>query len=200
MDILCEEELLSMSANIPNLLSVVRIVSAPFLLLSGWFGMQNIFYILFGIMLLSDVLDGMIARGLHQTTQLGAKLDSVGDIITYFSIALAAWWLWPDLLKKEIYYMIAAITMYTLPALFALVKFGRLASYHTWTTKLTAVVLNVGVVILLLFENTLLFHIAVYCLFIAMLENILITLVLPSQQSDVHSLWHVWKNRDQFYQ
>lgn len=189
-----------MSANIPNTLSFFRILAAPFLLLAGWFGMQNIFYILFGIMLLSDVLDGIIARELHQTTKLGAKLDSVGDIITYFSIALAAWWLWPDLFKEERYYIIAAIIMYSLPALFALVKFGRLASYHTWITKFSAVMLNAGIVVLLLFQNNLLFHAAVYCLLIAVLENILITMILPSQQSDVHSLWHVWKKRDQFYQ
>lgn len=181
--------------NIPNILSLFRIIAAPFLLLSGWFGMVNLFYILFGLMLLSDVLDGIIARMLDQTSEFGARLDSYGDILTYLATPLAAWWLWPDLVKKEIYYIIAAIIIYILPSVFALIKFGKLASYHTWITKFSAVLMSIGVVILIGFGHNLLFHIAVYFLVIEMVENILITIILPKQYSNVPSVWHAWKKR-----
>jgi len=184
-----------MSMNIPNLLSLFRIVAAPFLLLAGWFEMPTLFFILFGLMLLSDVLDGMIARMLNQTSELGARLDSYGDILTYLSTPVAAWWLWPDLLKGELYYIIAAIIIYILPAVFALLKFGKLASYHTWITKISAVLMSAGVVVLLGFENNFLFHIAIYFLVIEMVENIAITLILREQKSDIYSIWHVWKER-----
>ncbi len=182
--------------NIPNILSIFRIIAAPFLLLTGWFGMPTLFFILFGLMLLSDALDGILARMLDQTSELGARLDSYGDILTYLSTPLAAWWLWPDVLKEEIYYIIAAITIYILPAVFALLKFGNLASYHTWITKVSAVLMSVGVVMLLGFKNNLLFHIAIYFLLIEMVENIVITIILPKQKSDIHSIWHAWKERD----
>lgn len=181
--------------NIPNILSLFRIIAAPFLLLAGWFGVVHLFYILFGLMLLSDVLDGIFARMLDQTSELGARLDSYGDILTYLSTPLAAWWLWPDLVKKEIYYIIGAVILYILPSVFALIKFGKLASYHTWITKFSAVLMSIGVVILLGFGNNLLFHIAVYFLVIEMVENILITIILPKQYSNVPSLWHAWKKR-----
>lgn len=184
-----------MSMNIPNLLSLFRIVAAPFLLLAGWFEMPTLFFILFGMMLLSDVLDGMIARMLNQTSELGARLDSYGDILTYLSTPVAAWWLWPDLLKGELYYIIAAIIIYILPAVFSLLKFGKLASYHTWITKISAVLMSAGVVVLLGFENNFLFHIAIYFLVIEMVENIAITLILREQKSDIYSIWHVWKER-----
>lgn len=181
--------------NIPNLLSLFRIVAAPFLLLAGWFEMPTLFFILFGMMLLSDVLDGMIARMLNQTSELGARLDSYGDILTYLSTPVAAWWLWPDLLKGELYYIIAAIIIYILPAVFSLLKFGKLASYHTWITKISAVLMSAGVVVLLGFENNFLFHIAIYFLVIEMVENIAITLILREQKSDIYSIWHIWKER-----
>lgn len=184
-----------MPLNIPNSLSLFRIVAAPFLLLTGWFEMPNLFFILFGMMLLSDALDGIIARMLDQTSELGARLDSYGDILTYLSTPIAAWWLWPDIVKEEVYYIIAAIIIYILPAVFALQKFGKLASYHTWITKASAVLMSIGVVVLLGFENNLLFHIAIYFLLIEMIENIIITLILPKQKSDVHSIWHAWKER-----
>jgi len=182
-----------MSLNIPNLLSYFRIIAAPFLLLSGWFSLPDLFFILFGLMILSDVLDGFIARMLDQTSPLGARLDSYGDIMTYLSTPLAAWWLWPDMIKEELYYIIAAIIIYVLPAFFSLIKFGKLASYHTWITKASAVLMSVGVVLLLGFENTLMFHIAVYFLLLEMMENIAITIILSEQKSDIHSIWHLWK-------
>ncbi len=184
-----------MSLNIPNLLSLFRIIAAPFLLLTGWLKMPDLFFVLFGLMLLSDVLDGFFARILDQTSELGARLDSYGDILTYLSTPLAAWWLWPDLIKAELYYIIAAIIIYILPAFFALAKFGKLASYHTWITKVSAVLMSAGVVLLLGFENALLFHIAIYFLVIEMVENIAITIILSKPKSNIHSIWHVWKER-----
>ena len=184
-----------MLLNIPNSLSLFRIIAAPFLLLTGWSEMPTLFFILFGLMLLSDVLDGIIARMLDQTSELGARLDSYGDMLTYLTTPLAAWLLWPDLIKSELYYIIAAIIIYILPAVFALLKFGKLASYHTWITKVSAVLMGAGVVILLGFDNNLLFHIAIYFLVIEMIENILITLILPKQKSDIHSIWHALKER-----
>jgi len=178
---------------IPNLLSIFRIVAAPFLLLAGWFEMPNLFFVLLGLMLFSDAIDGIIARMLDQTSALGARLDSYGDILTYLTTPLAAWWLWPDVINKELYYIIAAIIIYILPAFFALAKFGKLASYHTWITKASAVLMSAGVVVFLVFEDPLLFHIAVYFLLIEMVENIAITLILPEQKSDIYSIWHALK-------
>ena len=182
-----------MPMTIPNLLSLFRIIATPFLLLSGWFEMPKLFFTLFGLMLLSDALDGFIARILDQSSKLGARLDSYGDILTYLSTPVAAWWLWPELIKEEVYYIIAAIIIYILPAFFSLVKFGKLASYHTWITKASAVLMGVGVVLLLGFEYKLVFHLAVYFLLIEMLENIAITLILPHQKNDIHSIWHAWR-------
>ena len=179
-----------MMLNIPNSLSLFRIMAAPFLLLAGWFDKPTHFFILFGLMLLSDALDGIIARLLNQTSELGARLDSYGDILTYLTTPLAAWWLWPELIKNELHYIFAAIILYVFPALFSLVKFGKLASYHTWITKVSAVLMSAGVVLLLGFENNLLFHIAIYFLVIEMVENIVITLILPEQKTDIHSIWH----------
>ena len=127
---------------------------------------------------------------LNQTSELSARLDSYGDILTYLSTPLAAWWLWPDLINAELYYIITAIIIYILLTFFALAK---LASYHVWITKISAVLMSSGVVVLLGFENNLLFHIAVYFLVIEMVENIAITIILPKPKSNIHSIWHIWK-------
>lgn len=185
-----------MKWTIPNLLSIFRILAAPFLLLSGWLGMPAFFFTLLGMMLFSDVLDGFIARRVGQTSEFGARLDSYGDILTYLCAPLAAWWLWPDIIHQELYYIIAAIIIYIFPVFFTLIKFGKLASYHTWITKISAVIMSAGVVYLLLFKESILFHFAVYFLVIEMVENIVITFILSKPKSDIHTIWHAWKKRD----
>ena len=151
-----------MEWTVPNILSLYRIIAAPFLVLCGWLGYPTLFFILLGSMMLTDTLDGIIARILNQTSPLGARLDTYGDILTYLSTLLAVWWLWPHIIKNELNYMIAAGVLYAIPALFSLVKFGRLASYHTWITKISAILMACGVALLLLFQDNRLFHFSVY--------------------------------------
>jgi len=153
------------------------------------------FFILFGLMLLSDVVDGYIARKTHQTSELGARLDSYGDIVTYLSTPIAAWWLWPDIIKQEFYYIVVVITVYILPAFFALAKFGKLVSYHTWITKISAVLMSAGIVLLFGFEDNTLFHIAVYVVVLEMVENIAITFILPKPMTNISTVWHAWQKR-----
>jgi len=183
--------------NIPNLLSLFRISAAPFLLLAGWFDMPEVFFVLLGLMLLSDAVDGFIARITDQTSALGAKLDSYGDILTYLGTALAAWWLWPDMIMAELNYIVAVIIIYILPFFFALVKFGKMASYHTWVTKVSAVLMSAGILLFLGFGNVLLFHFAVYFLIIEMIENIAITFILPKPMMNVNSVWHALRKREE---
>lgn len=126
---------------------------------------------------------------------LGAKLDSYGDIVTYFTATLGAWWLWPEVLKQERYFIIAAIVIYITPAFVALWKFGQLVSYHTWLTKVSAVLISVGIVLMLAFDQRFVFHLSVVVLLFEAVENIFITTLLKEPKTDVHSLWHVYHNR-----
>lgn len=41
----------------------------------------NLFFVLYILCGISDVLDGLIARALHTESEIGATLDSVADLI-----------------------------------------------------------------------------------------------------------------------
>jgi cardiolipin synthase (CMP-forming) len=65
--------------NIPNLLTLLRIILSPvivILLIQGSFLKALIVFIVAGI---TDALDGFLARVLHQQTVLGAYLDPIAD-------------------------------------------------------------------------------------------------------------------------
>jgi cardiolipin synthase (CMP-forming) len=65
--------------NIPNALTIIRIIFVPIiiiLLIQGSFFKALILFTLSGI---TDVLDGALARFLNQQTTLGASLDPIAD-------------------------------------------------------------------------------------------------------------------------
>ncbi len=179
--------------NIPNIISLSRIAMAPFALLAAYYGQERLFLLLFSLMLISDVLDGYIARKLHQCTMVGSRLDSIGDYVTYLSVPMATWWLWPEIIHTELIYITVALSLFVIPGVIARLKFGAMVSYHTWITKITAVVISIGLIVILFTKDDRLFHLSVYLLSLEALEHLLITMVLNKPRSNTPSLWHLLK-------
>src|SRR3546814_12982871 len=71
------------SWNVPNALSAYRILALPFIIHSIVTGDKQLFITLLSVNLITDILDGLIARVFRLQTELGAKLDSLADIGTY---------------------------------------------------------------------------------------------------------------------
>jgi cardiolipin synthase (CMP-forming) len=63
----------------PNLLTFLRLVLAPFLVLAVLDGHFQIAFAIFVLAGITDALDGLLARILHQSTLLGQYLDPVVD-------------------------------------------------------------------------------------------------------------------------
>jgi CDP-diacylglycerol--glycerol-3-phosphate 3-phosphatidyltransferase len=176
--------------SIPNLLSGFRLIAAPFLLYLAWTGRPNLFLALLAVSLLSDSIDGFIARRLHEASQLGTKLDSWGDLATYFTVPLCAWWLWPEILKREAFFVLLVIGAYVLPVIAGFIKFRRLPSYHTWSAKTMAVLMSVSVFILFVADIAGPFRGAAIGQALVACEEIAITVRLSELRSNVRSFWH----------
>ena len=84
---------------IPDTLSVLRIIGAACLLFSNPAG--AVFWAIYGLCGISDMLDGYLARRLHAESRSGALLDSVADIcfvaccaIRLLPVVPIPTWLW----------------------------------------------------------------------------------------------------------
>ncbi|MDC1288348.1 CDP-alcohol phosphatidyltransferase family protein [Gammaproteobacteria bacterium] len=179
-----------------NLISAIRILIAPLLFVFAFRQMETWFLGTLIFSGLTDVLDGYIARRLHQTSALGAHLDSWGDFVIYSTMAACAWILWPELTRQVILYYALILCSFVLPALIGLIKFREFTGYHTWSVKIAVLFTFAGYIALYADIAQWPFMIASGLCVIAAVEEILITLVLRHERTDVRSLAAAWKQRD----
>ena len=182
---------------LPNLVSSIRILIAPLLFAFAFLQMETWFL---GALIFSgftDVLDGYLARKLDMITPLGAHLDSWGDFTIYSTMAICAWVLWPEITQRELIYYSMILFSFLLPAWTGLVKFGKVTGYHTWSVKIAVLATFVGYIALYTGLAHWPFALAAWLCVIAGAEEILITLVLRHERTDVRSLWIAWRTRQQ---
>ncbi|MFZ2169940.1 MAG: CDP-alcohol phosphatidyltransferase family protein [Methylococcaceae bacterium] len=178
---------------LPNMLTGFRFVAAPGLLWLAWQNHGIAFMILLAVAFLTDLLDGLAARLTGQVTQFGATLDSWADVITYLTIAISCWWLWPDVVRRELIFVGLIVASCLLPALAGFSKFGRFTSYHTWGVKLAAASMGSTLYVLFLGGPAWPFEVAAVICILAAIEEIVLTLILDEPESNVRSAWDVLK-------
>ena len=132
--------------NIPNILSLTRIIIIiPFVLY-----FLNDDYLLAATMLiisgLSDMLDGVVARRLNQITKLGKILDPVADKLTLTAVVICMGIKFP-----EIFILVVVLCVKDLSMLLAgsyLLKQGIEPPAAKWYGKLSTVVFYISVIII----------------------------------------------------
>ncbi|MBP7055728.1 MAG: CDP-alcohol phosphatidyltransferase family protein [Candidatus Omnitrophica bacterium] len=98
--------------NLANKITITRIIIIPFFIASIVYGRNEIALIFFIIAVISDGLDGLIARTLNQKTALGTIIDPIADKLLLMSayISLAFMPDAPNHLKLPPYVPIVVIS------------------------------------------------------------------------------------------
>lgn len=180
---------------LPNLLSTIRIAMAPGLLYLAWVGEPVLFFWGVVIAFATDFADGYAARRLDQVSERGAQLDGWGDLALYLTLAVAAWWLWPERLAPEATAIAIIVVSYVLTAALGLLRYGRLECFHTWGGRISGAVLAASALLLIAGGPTWPMRIAAAIVVLADLEEIAMQVLLPEWRHDVPSLWHAWNHR-----
>ena len=127
---------------LPNIITLLRIAGSLGLLLCDVTGV--VFWIIYGLCGISDIVDGWLARKLKCCTKTGALLDSVADICFVACLCLLLlpildlpqWlWLWAGVI----------VAIKVVNQLSALVMYGHCCFPHTLANKITGFLLFIAV-------------------------------------------------------
>ena len=122
--------------NIPNAISYYRLVTFPVILLLALRGHEQLFVILLCINLISDILDGFIARTFNLFTRFGAALDNLADIGTYI-LALCGIYLfkWTEV-EPHAWLLYLFLIIFVLSYLVSFIRFGKIPGLHLFSAVL----------------------------------------------------------------
>ncbi len=143
---------------VPNVISTIRF----FMAIAMFFLRNNsvAFLILFFLCGFSDVLDGYLARKYHVESDLGAKIDGVGDTTFILSslvsvlliIPLKPLWAQP-IYRFLVYWIVFLVLHKTCNACITRVKFGQFNGIHTIANKVAGNILFFTIPISVITKN-----------------------------------------------
>lgn len=182
--------------NIPNALSFGRLLLFPVILYMALQGYEKTFALLIIISLVSDVLDGMLARMLKQTSEFGARLDSIADFSTYFLVFMGVWIFKRDDFAPHIVSFSIFIGLLFMALTLSLIKFGRFPSLHLYSWKIGGYMQGFFFFILFGFGfYEPLYYFMIVWGILAFVEHIIIQLMIPEMQSNAKGLYWVLRER-----
>ena len=177
--------------NLPNALSVVRIVGSFVLVTIAVFGFPIWFVAIYLVLGFTDLIDGPLARWLKQESNSGAKLDSIADILLSIALITGVSLLKWEWLKPELFWLILPVASYVLMVGFSFAKFRRGPALHTLSAKVNHFFVAIAGLCVLLDFSIVPLRIACVTTALANVEAILILARLRVWRTDITSLFHL---------
>ena len=169
----------------------------PFILYLGVSRQEQLFAILLTINLITDVLDGLIARCFNMQTELGARLDSIADLGTYIAAIAGVFFFKASDFQPYLGSFLIFIFLLCFAHILSLIKFKRLPSLHLYSWKVGGYIQGAFFITLFLFDfYSVFYYIMIAWGILAFCEHIVIQLIIKKMQSNVKGLYWVLKNKN----
>lgn len=182
--------------NIPIMLILFRLILAPVILvLAYFFGHESkpLILVLMYLGLISDILDGIIARQQNVSSAKLRRMDSQTDMVFWLSIGFATWFLYPRLISDNSMYIWTILAMEVACYVISILKFGKETCTHAFLSKMWGITLLVAFTSLIGFNHAgIPFAMAIVMGLISHIDRILITLILPRWTHDIPSAYHAY--------
>lgn len=176
--------------NVPNLISLYRLLVFPAILFMALTGRETGFVVLLSISLVSDVLDGNIARYFKLQTNFGAALDNLADIFTYAMAILGLFvFKWSDI-EPHAWFLYLFLGVFVLSYAVSFLRFGKIPGLHLYSAVSAGYVQSIFFFVLFVFDfYTWMFYVAVGWGLLAYLEKIVVLLWLDDIKIGVKGLY-----------
>lgn len=181
---------------IPNMITLYRLLMVPVILYFAISGREKLFAVFLVINLISDIIDGYIARRFKMESEIGARLDSFADNFNYVLAFIGFFIFKMDDLRQHIVSLIIFISMLLLTVIVPLIKFRKFPSFHLYITKIGGYIQ--GAFFICLFTIGFIapfYYFMIIWGILGAIECIAIDMVIPEMRSNIKGLYWVLKER-----
>ena len=180
--------------NVPNTISLYRLIMFPVILTLAILGYELMFVILFCINLISDLFDGLIARIFNQVTRFGAQLDYLADTGSYILALYGVFtFKWAEI-QPHAWFLYIFIAILIISYMVSLIRFGKIPGLHIFSVVSSGYVQGTFFFVLFAWEFIPWFYyIAIGWGILAYIEKTIILLIINDIKRGVKGLYWLIK-------
>ena len=182
--------------NVPNLLSLYRLLISPYILHLALTGQENLYAILICVSLVSDMLDGNIARFFKLQTRFGASLDNIADIFTYILAFVGIFVFKAEEMMTVIVPFCIFLGVLILSYIVAFARFKKVPGMHLYLAVSSGYAQGIFIFVLFAFGfKEWLFYTSIILGIVAYTEKIIILFKIKEIKSGLKGLYWVMKDQ-----
>ena len=180
--------------NIPNLLSFYRLIVFPLIFYFAFSGNETLFVIFICISLVTDVMDGFIARNFNMQTHFGLQLDNLADVGTIITAFYGLFrFKWEDF-QAHAWVIYVFLAIFIISYIISFIRFGKIPGLHLYGSVASAYIMSIFFFILFAWNFYLwLYYLAFISGILAYIEKILILFKLKEIRAGVKGLYWLLK-------
>jgi len=182
--------------NVPNMISLYRLLAFPVILYMALTNRESTYVVLLCISLVSDVLDGGIARRFNLETKFGAALDNQADICTYAMAVLGLFvFKWTEI-EPHAWILYLFFGFFILSYIVGFARFGKTPGLHLYSAVSAGYIQSIFFFILFVFGfYAWMYYLALGWGVIAYIEKTLVLLRLDDIKGGVKGLYWLMKEQ-----
>lgn len=176
--------------NLPNALSITRLLGTPVLFWLVTFDNLTWFIVTYLLLGFTDFLDGKLARLWHQSTDLGAHLDSAADVLFYLSTAWFLYYLFPGFVYPNLLFLYIFLGIMIISVIISLSLFRKVLFFHTHLSRSAGVLVFLTMAASFFTDTTWLIGLCIFTYTLAFFEFIMIYFIRGDVSPDTRSVFN----------
>lgn len=174
-----------------NLVTIYRILAFPILIILIFNEEFEWFKWLLALSFFTDAIDGFLARKFKAGSILGSRLDSIGDDLTVAAGAIGMTYKEWSFFTDQWPLIAVLFIIFIGQMVYALVKYGRQTSFHTYGAKIAAVLQGLFLLSIFFLEDIpyWLYYLTFTFTALQILEEIIMIYLLPEWKNDVKGMY-----------
>lgn len=143
----------------------------------------------------TDFIDGYLARKFNVASVFGTRLDSIGDDLTVIVALIGLIITRPSFISDHKMIFIIITVLFVIQTVYALIRYGKISSFHTYLAKLAAILQGVFLILVFFIKEPILslFYSASIITMLELTEEIILVYLLPKWETNVKGLFWVLK-------
>jgi len=182
--------------NIPNALSLSRLVFLPLLFVFVIYDLRLPFFIGYMLLGATDMFDGWVARTFNMKTEFGKAMDSIADIPFYLASAWFLYKLFPEFLAPNASLLKVFFVLFALSFIVSGILCKKPIMMHTFLLKLNGILVYFLILISHFTDTTLLVTLILVIYLVGFVEEIIIFIKYGEVDPDTSTVFALMRKDD----